>query len=102
MFIVGLEEGVLPHREAVDAGNVDEERRLLYVGLTRAQESCTFRIAAPASARGKESRRAVAFLAELAQDDLRFAERAPEPGDAARDKEAGNARLRQMRAMLAR
>ena len=42
------------------------------------------------------------FIGELAQEDLRHADGAREPGDAARDKEAGNARLRQMRAMLAR
>ena len=42
------------------------------------------------------------FIGELTQEDLRHAEVAREPGDAARDKEAGNARLRQMRAMLAR
>ena len=54
VFLVGLEEGVLPHREAIDAGNVDEERRLMYVGLTRAQQSCTCRTAARASVRERK------------------------------------------------
>jgi ATP-dependent DNA helicase Rep len=103
VFLVGLEEGVLPHREAIAAGNVDEERRLMYVGLTRAQRSlrlswCRRRKRAGEWQTATPSR----FIGELAQDDLRHAEVAAEPGDAAREKEAGNARLRQMRAMLAR
>jgi ATP-dependent DNA helicase Rep len=103
VFLVGLEEGVLPHREAIAAGNVDEERRLMYVGLTRAQRSlrlswCRRRKRAGEWQTATPSR----FIGELAQEDLRHAEEAGEPGDAARAKEAGNARLRQMRAMLAR
>ena len=103
VFLVGLEEGVLPHREAVIAGNIDEERRLMYVGLTRAQQSlrlswCRRRKRAGEWHSAEPSR----FIGELAQEDLRHAESAHEPADAAREKEAGNARLRQMRAMLAR
>jgi len=101
VYLVGLEEGLLPHREAVTSGNVDEERRLLYVGLTRAQASvhlsfCRKRKRAGESVECQPSR----FLAELAQDDLRWAGAKLPPDEAALEKAKGAERLAQLKASL--
>jgi ATP-dependent DNA helicase Rep len=103
VFLVGLEEGILPHREAIDAGSVDEERRLMYVGLTRAQETlhlsyCVTRKRAGEKVDCAPSR----FLAELAQEDLRYADRTLSTEEAAQAKTAGNARLAALKALVAR
>jgi ATP-dependent DNA helicase Rep len=101
VFLVGLEEGILPHREAVESGAVDEERRLMYVGLTRAERSlhlslCRTRTRAGGRIDTVPSR----FLAELAQDDLRWAGAPLPPDEAAREKATGIERLKAMKAAL--
>jgi ATP-dependent DNA helicase Rep len=103
VFLVGLEEGILPHREAIASGNVDEERRLMYVGVTRAQRSLHLSFCRKRKRAGEwHDAQPSRFLTELAQDDLRWAG-APLPADeAARAKDAGRERLKQLKSMLAR
>ena len=54
VYIVGVEKGLMPHNRAVDEGNLDEERRLFYVGITRAQERLTLTYCAKRMRYGKE------------------------------------------------
>ena len=41
VFMIGLEEGIFPHSRSIEEGSLEEERRLAYVGMTRAQERLT-------------------------------------------------------------
>ena len=56
VYMVGLEEGFLPHKRAIDevsGDGVEEERRLCYVGITRAQKRLTLSLALTRMKRGK-------------------------------------------------
>ncbi len=71
VFLIGMEEGLLPHQTSMDEGNVEEERRLAYVGITRAQKELIFTYARERRQFGEVSRtEASRFLHELPQDDL--------------------------------
>ncbi|MET4783712.1 ATP-dependent helicase [Glaciihabitans sp. UYNi722] len=65
VYLVGLNEGLMPITYAKTEAAIDEERRLLYVGITRARHRLHLSWAKGGSARGGE-RRASRFLAELA------------------------------------
>ena len=101
VFLIGCEEGILPHQESIDNEQVEEERRLMYVGITRAQRSLTISHCHKRKRAGEwafvdPSR----FIDELAQDDVRYLGK---PGATATvNREAGLARLNALKAAMAR
>ena len=69
VFLLGLEEGILPHKRSVEEGTKDEERRLLYVGITRAKERMTMTYCSTRVKWGnKEACQPSTFLPELNYD----------------------------------
>jgi ATP-dependent DNA helicase Rep len=103
VFLVGIEEGLLPHRESVEQGKLEEERRLMYVGITRAQRSLAISYCEKRKM-GKEDRvcepsRFIEELGEgMAPEELRMSGGKTEsaPPDAA----ARAAKFAQLKAML--
>jgi len=73
VYMVGVEEKLLPHRVSVEEDNIDEERRLAYVGITRAQQSLTMTMALKRRQFGETINcEASRFIAELPQEDLQW------------------------------
>ncbi|NMY50384.1 DNA helicase Rep [Pseudomonas sp. WS 5011] len=99
VYILGVEEEILPHRSSIEADTVEEERRLAYVGITRAKRNLTMTFAAKRKQYGEiidcsPSR----FLDELPPEDLVWEgleDAAPEVKAA-----TGNSALANMRALL--
>lgn len=71
VFMVGMEEELLPHRNSIEDNNIEEERRLTYVGITRAQRTLTMTLAGKRKQYGEMSETTPSrFLDELPVDDV--------------------------------
>jgi superfamily I DNA/RNA helicase len=76
VYLVGMQEGILPHKNSVDMGDISEERRLAYVGITRAQLSLTLSYSKTVTSRGKTSKiKPSRFFEEIPQELLDYSDR---------------------------
>lgn len=87
VYIIGMEENLLPHRVSVEQDSIEEERRLAYVGITRAQQTLTMTMALKRRQFGETIRcEPSRFIAELPQDDLQWQGGGQDTQEADRDR----------------
>lgn len=73
VYLVGMEEGILPHRVSIEADQIEEERRLAYVGITRAKQVLTLSLARQRRSGGQNQVALPSrFLEELPADQLEW------------------------------
>lgn len=100
VFLAGVEEGLLPHHNSVTDDNIEEERRLLYVGITRARKSLTLSYCRTRRrGRSKVDCEPSRFLQELPADELVWEGRG-KTIDKQAQKERGRAHLAGLKALL--
>ena len=91
VYLVGVEEGTLPHKRSISEGTRDEERRLLYVGITRARERLTLTYCSTRTKFGKEEGcQPSSFLDELDGEFLQLCSYDDIMGREASDDELSN------------
>jgi ATP-dependent DNA helicase Rep len=99
VYLVGVEEEILPHRECLDGPRLEEERRLMYVGITRARRGLVITCCGKRKRGGEmvvcEPSR---FLSEIDQNEIKRAGAPQTPGGDAREE--GRRRLSALKAML--
>ena len=100
VWIVGMEEDLLPHRNNLECERLEEERRLAYVGITRAQKKLTFTYATYRNHFQEQidcepSR----FLKELPPEHVVWEEAASNP-DSPQARQTGKAHLSNLKALL--
>jgi DNA helicase II / ATP-dependent DNA helicase PcrA len=80
VFIIGCEEGVFPHSRSIEEGNLEEERRLAYVGITRARERLYLTCARRRNLYGGQGRNLPSrFMRELPDELIERYVAAPSP-----------------------
>jgi ATP-dependent DNA helicase Rep len=100
VFVVGVEEGNLPHEASIEEGRLDEERRLMYVGITRAKQQLTLSHARWRQRYGDRFRVVPSrFIDELPRAEVHRVGHDPEQ-DAQRKVEVASAHLAHIAALL--
>ena len=101
VYLIGMAEGFLPHQNSIDEDNIEEERRLAYVGITRAQKQLTFSYSTERKQFGETSMMEPSrFLLELPQDDLVWGKRQTQSIE--QRFEQGKSRLAMIKAQISK
>lgn len=73
VYMIGMEENLLPHRNSIENDDIEEERRLTYVGITRAQRTLTMTLANKRKQFGEAIETTPSrFIDELPKEDIHF------------------------------
>ncbi|TQV88670.1 DNA helicase Rep [Aliikangiella coralliicola] len=100
VFLLGMEEELLPHKSSIEEDNVEEERRLAYVGITRARETLAVIVAKQRQRYGEMVNSVPSrFLEEMPQEDLDWEEDRQQISDDEK-RERGKSSLADLRKML--
>jgi ATP-dependent DNA helicase Rep len=100
VFLVGMEEELLPHRASIEDDNIEEERRLAYVGITRAQRSLSLSYSNQRKRYGEITEcEPSRFLEELPAQELQWSGRKSD-GSKEETRERGQAHLSHLRSLL--
>ncbi len=100
VYMIGMEEELLPHRNSIEEENIEEERRLCYVGMTRAQKTLTLSYASKRRRYGEHIETAPSrFLSELPAENLEWINKKPQLKEEERI-EFGRAHLDKLRTLL--
>ncbi|MEZ5520118.1 MAG: UvrD-helicase domain-containing protein [Dokdonella sp.] len=100
VFIIGVEEGAFPHEASIEEGRLEEERRLMYVGITRAKEQLALSFARRKRRFGEiMANDPSRFLAELPASDLHWSGRDAEQDEVQR-KEVASSSIAKLAALF--
>ncbi len=103
VFVLGMEEKILPHKNSLEAETLEEERRLAYVAITRAKRSLTFSLAAKRLQQGEMmATEPSRFLLEIPDEDLQWQGHPRKKKDPEESLAQGKNHLSALKAMLGR
>jgi len=98
VYLAGFEENLLPHRSSIEQNTIEEERRLAYVGITRAKRTLTITCSRTRKRYGQiETCEPSRFLEELPADELNWEGKTTDPQA---NRAAGRGTLDSLRRML--
>ncbi|MDX8402730.1 MAG: UvrD-helicase domain-containing protein [Mariprofundaceae bacterium] len=97
VWLIGMEDGLFPHKNALEENRMEEERRLMYVAMTRARHRLTLSLARTRRRFGKTEKSAPSpFLKEIDPESLHWADRGGEDGASQAEVEDQMAAIRAM------